>query len=217
MLEVLTGTTWGILLLAFIGMALIVTEFLVKTKGIAGVIGLGSLAMYFYGTTGNSDYSSWMLGLFVIGLLLMVVDGKLIQDGTLATVGVVLMLIAMVVPTNDLALGAGVACAVILGLLTSMLSFRIFPKRDMWERMTLRDRLTKEKGYSTINESFTSLVGKRGVVTSTLRPSGIIEVEGKRYDAISNGTWVQQGTAIEVVSVDGTRILVNELETVQNG
>lgn len=209
MLHVWLESAGVILLLVYIGMALIVTEFLVKTRGVAGIIGLISLCLYFYAVEGGT--SAWMIGLFVIGLLLMIVDGKFIQDGTLATIGLVLMLLGLVFPTNDLLLGAGVASALVLGIMTSFLSLRIFPKRDMWEKLTLRDRLTRETGYSSMNETYSALVGQQGKAMTDMRPSGTIEIDNKRYSAITNGTWVKKNALIEVESVNGTRILVKEV------
>lgn len=190
-------------------MALIVTEFLVKTKGLAGLIGLASLATYFYMT--SASVSFWMIGLFLIGLAMMIVDGKLMQDGTLAAIGLVMMLIGLILPTNDLLLGTGVAFALILGILTSFLSLRLLPKRDMWEKLTLRDRFTSETGYSSMNQTYAVLVGRSGRALTDMRPSGTIDIDGQRYSAVSDGTWVEKGSSVEVESVSGTRIMVRKI------
>lgn len=199
-----------VLLLVFVGMALILTEFLVKARGLAGLIGLLALAAYFYMTAAGVTF--WMIGLFLIGLTLMIVDGKLMQDGTLATVGLVLMLCGLVFPMNDIWLGTGVAFALILGILMSFLSLRLLPKRDMWEKLTLRDRFTSETGYSSMNQTHAALVGRSGRALTDMRPSGTIDIDGKRYSAVSDGTWVAKGSLVEVDSVSGTRILVRKIE-----
>lgn len=210
LIQTLLGSTAVILLLVYVGMTLIVTEFLVKVKGIAGLVGLVCLVVYFYATAEN--LSLWMIGLFFIGLTMMVIDGKFVQDGTMAAIGIVLMLIGLVMPTNDLLLGTGVACALILGFLSSLLSFRFFPKRDIWEKLTLRDRFTRETGYSSMNETYASLVGKKGIALTDMRPSGTIQIDGKRYSAISNGSWVEKGSSVKVESVNGTRIMIGLAE-----
>jgi membrane-bound ClpP family serine protease len=153
-----------------------------------------------------------MVGLFVVGLTMMIVDGKFVQDGTMAAIGVLLMLVGLVMPTNDFLLGTGVACALILGLLSSLLSFRFLPKRDIWEKLTLRDRFTSEAGYSSINVTYQSLVGQKGRTLTDMRPSGTIEVGGKTYSAVTNGTWLKKGSPVKVESVNGTRIMVVEVK-----
>lgn len=202
----LSASTGFLLLFAYIGMTLVLTEFMVKARGVAGLTGLAAFSLYFYAVAGNLSF--WMIGLFVVGLLLLVVDGKLLQDGTLATTGAVFMVIGLVAPTNDLLLGVGVACALILGFLTSLLSFRVLPKRDMWEKLTLRDRFTSEIGYSTMNAAYKELVGRSGKALTDMRPSGTIEIDGKRYSAVTDGVWMEKGSIVEVTSVDGTRIMV---------
>lgn len=210
MFSALLDSTAIILLLVYVGMALIATEFLVKARGIAGLIGLVSMVLYFAAAV--EHLSLWMVGLFVVGLTMMIVDGKFVQDGTMAAIGVLLMLIGLVMPTNDFLLGTGVACALILGLLSSLLSFRFLPKRDIWEKLTLRDRFTSEAGYSSMNETYQSLVGQKGRTLTDMRPSGTIEVGGKTYSAITNGTWLKKGSPVKVESVNGTRIMVVEVK-----
>lgn len=210
LLNALLASTGGIILLVFLGMALIAMEFLVKARGIAGVIGFIALMLYFIGVQGN--VSTWMIGLFFIGLLLLIVDGKFLQDGTLAAIGLVFMLIGLVVPTDDLLLGVGVVSALLLGLIASFLSLRFLPKRDMWEKLTLRDRLTAETGYRSMNQAYSALVGRQGTALTDMRPSGTIEIDSKRYSAVSDGSWVKKGSPIKVQAVSGTRILVEAVD-----
>ena len=52
------------------------------------------------------------------------------------------------------------------------------------------------------------LVGKTGIAISTLRPAGIAEIDGKRIDVISAGTFIEKGEAITVIKAEGMQILV---------
>jgi len=53
-----------------------------------------------------------------------------------------------------------------------------------------------------------TLVGHAGVAETALRPTGKALVDGRRYDVVSEGDFVEQGAAIEVVEVTGARIVV---------
>lgn len=54
----------------------------------------------------------------------------------------------------------------------------------------------------------TSLVGKRGVAVSVLRPVGRADFEGRSYSVESNGDYISAGTEVEVFRVRGNRIIV---------
>ena len=78
--------------------------------------------------------------------------------------------------------------------------------------MTLKDRLTSDIGYNSINERYHELIGKQGRTISSFRPTGTIEVDGEQYSATSGGHWLEANMDIVVTAVDGTRILIKKLE-----
>jgi membrane-bound serine protease (ClpP class) len=52
------------------------------------------------------------------------------------------------------------------------------------------------------------LVGKTGLAITTLRPSGRARIEGKVYSVETEGTFVEEGAALTVTAVHGSRIVV---------
>lgn len=130
-----------------------------------------------------------------------------------------MLLIGLVIPTGSVTFGLIVAVGWITGLLLSFLSLKILPKRDMWERIVLRDSLTKEEGYRSVSDKHLQLVGKTGVTLTDMRPSGTIEIDHQPYSADSGGQWISKGTPVRVVAVDGTKILIEPIreETEEKG
>jgi len=53
------------------------------------------------------------------------------------------------------------------------------------------------------------LQGKTGLVVERFVPSGIVEIEGQRYDVESEAGLLDTGTKVSVVQVQGNRILVH--------
>jgi membrane-bound serine protease (ClpP class) len=51
-------------------------------------------------------------------------------------------------------------------------------------------------------------IGGRGVAETALRPTGKARIAGRRVDVVSSGDFVEPGTAVEVVAVDGARVVV---------
>ena len=47
---------------------------------------------------------------------------------------------------------------------------------------------------------------------STPTTNGRIEVDGKSYDAVSQGTIIEEGAFVEVLSIESNRILVSKVE-----
>ena len=52
------------------------------------------------------------------------------------------------------------------------------------------------------------LVGQHGLVRKQMMPNGQIMVDDRTFDAVSQGTLIEEGTSIVVVTADGNRILV---------
>lgn len=197
----------------FLGTLFLFGELLVKVKGLFAIIGIGIMAMYFsFHITPGSGMGLWVALLYIIGVLLIVIDGKIISDGSIAVLGVFMMILGIAIPAPSLIYGFLVGMALLLGGGASVLFLKVFPSRNVWAKMTLKDRLTGDAGYNSINESYKNLVGKQGETTTPFRPIGTIMIDGNYYSATSDSLWLNAGTTIEVVSVDGTRIFVKQIE-----
>lgn len=55
------------------------------------------------------------------------------------------------------------------------------------------------------------MVGKLGRAKTDLLPSGDVVIDGRRYDAVSNGVAINAGTPIRVIGVDTLRLVVRPL------
>lgn len=62
------------------------------------------------------------------------------------------------------------------------------------------------------NEDMQVLLGRKGVTTSVLRPAGIGDFDGVRLNVVTEGGYIEKGRPIEIVRVDGTKIVVREKE-----
>lgn len=184
-------------------------ELFVKAKGIFAILGIGIMSLYFSYHLENINF--WVILLYVVGLMLIVIDGKAINDGTLAIIGLILMILGLAIPSPSILYGVFAGMGFLIGAFGSLLFVKVFPARSVWKKMTLRDRLTSEAGYNSLNESYKQLVGKRAITITPFRPTGTIEIEGKQYSATSENIWLDKGSAVKVVSVDGTRIVVKPI------
>ncbi len=152
----------------------------------------------------------WMGLVFAVGIGLVILDGKLLNDGTFGLIGLAMMVTAVAIPSPTFLYGLLVSSGFLIGTAASFLFLKVFPARSMWTKMTLKDRLSSEMGYNSMNAEYKGLVGGTAVALTPFRPSGTIEMNEKKYSAISAGSWIDKDTVVVVTSVDGTRIVVEE-------
>ena len=57
------------------------------------------------------------------------------------------------------------------------------------------------QSLTTTEGALFSLIGKEGKTATTLRPSGMIELDGNRYDAYTSGELIENDETIVVIEV----------------
>ena len=187
----------------------LIGEILVNMRGIFALLGIGFITVYF-SVFLATDSLLLMLIVYFVGLLLIIVDGKLVNDGTLATIGLASMIIAVALPAPNLTAGVYGVLGVIIGGAASLSFLKVFKRRKMWGKMTLKESLTSEAGYNPLSEEYGSLLGKDGITLTDFRPVGTVQIKNKTYSAVTNGQWISKDSAVKVIAVDGTKILVEK-------
>jgi len=195
-----------------LGTMFLIGELLVNMRGIFAILGIVFITLYFYAYLNEPANFAILLTIYFIGLILILIDGKLLNDGTLAVLGLVGMVLSVVIAAPDIYAGLYAVIGIVVGVAVSFAFLKLFKRRNMWSKITLKDRLTEEAGYSSINETYEELVGKTGVTMTDLRPVGTIRIDDEEYSAISNAQWVEKDSKIIVEEVDGTRILVKKVD-----
>lgn len=101
------------------------------------------------------------------------------------------------------------------------LFFWAWPRTSMGRKMTVRSVAAEETiGNMQSHQVLDLLVGKTGKTLSELRPSGIVDFEGRRIDAISEGILIAEGLPVVCISAQGGHVVVkpfvaNEFENLQ--
>ena len=103
----------------------------------------------------------------------------------------------------------------LIGLVGSIfgmvLLIKFMVKTKFWERLTAPDSQKKEDGYSN-SFGWESLKGEEGIADTDLHPSGWVRTKGQRLFVLSEGGFINKGEKIVILSVDGNRVLVREIE-----
>lgn len=209
-MDAIFDLTWISLIITGLGTLFLIGEIVVNMRGLFAILGIGFMTVYF---SVNLETNSLiiMLIIYFVGLLLIIIDGKLINDGTLATLGLASMLTAVALASDSFYGGLYAVIGVLIGGGCAFLFPKVFKSRQLWTKLTLKDRLTDEAGYSSMNKQYANLVGKTGLAITDLRPIGTIRIDEEEYSAITNAQWIPRDSHVTVNEVDGTRILVSKM------
>ena len=194
-----------LLTLGFIGL---VVEVLTPGFGLGGTISIMGFGLYFGGNilAGNSNWTS--LALFVVGLILLVAEGMIPGFGLPGIGGIVFIVAGTILAMDNMRTALiSLSIAIIITTVVTIYLLKLGFKSKLFNNIILNNKLDKEKGYLSVN-TMDHLLDKEGITLSELRPAGFIEIEGEKYDALSDGGFVAKNTQIKVVRVEGSKIFV---------
>ena len=177
--------------------------------GIAGVIGIGALALFFGSHVYAGFSNGFVVVLAVLGLLgilweLHVVPGH----GLPGILGVAALFVAVLWAFGLPFFFVGIetiATAIVLTVIAFTLTVRAVPQNAWAHRLALAAAQGPEYVASG---DYRDLRGQSGTAVSYLRPAGIASIGGRRIDVLTEGEFIAQGTPIRVVRVEGARIFV---------
>jgi len=197
-------------LLLSIGFLGLIIEFWTLGWGIAGSIGIISLSLFFGGhiIVGLAGFETIIL--FVIGLLLLSAEIFFIPGFGLAGIGGVTAIIASIFLTFGNIVQATYSILIALGISTIgfFLLIKYIPSTRTWRKFILSTQQKRELGYTVGTKDLKRLIGEGGFAITTLRPSGIVEVDGKKLNVITKGEYIESNTKIKIISVEGNKIVV---------
>lgn len=88
---------------------------------------------------------------------------------------------------------------------------RLFPRTPIGRRLILSTAESHEGGYTAYPKvEYDRLAGAEGLTLTPLRPAGLARINGKKYSVVSAGEYIETDTAVRVVRVEGSRIVVRK-------
>ncbi len=105
----------------------------------------------------------------------------------------------------------GLTIGIIGGLIGLVLLLRLMTKTKFWVKLTAPGVESKSEGYSS-SIGLEDLTGYIGTAETDLRPSGWILVQEQRIFVITEGTFINKGDPVKILSVDGNRVLVRKIK-----
>ncbi len=219
-------------LLFFLGIVLIYLE-LHFMSGVLGILSALCFAIFFWskflgGTAGWLEVMLFTLGLACLALEIFVIPGF----GVFGITGGLLVFAALVMasqtfgnlePNRDFSEAtktmATLSTSIIAVIVMAMALSRYLPSIPILNQMILTP-----PGMNTVTspdeprlhpdlagEHPNRFVGRSGTALTVLRPAGKAQIGHEMVDVVSDGPFIPQGSQIEVLAVNGNRIVVREV------
>lgn len=152
-----------------------------------------------------------IISLFVLALVLFFLE-IFIPGGILAIIGVILLIAACAIAYTDY----GGATAMVIFCISGTLALIMFFV-EIWliqhKRFGKFIRLDNTISGSSLEPQAKAeeIVGKKGEALTKMAPTGMILIDGKKYEAFSQSGLLEEATPVEVVRVDNFRLIVKKI------
>lgn len=148
-----------------------------------------------------------VIALLVVGVILVLLETVL--PGMIAGVVGILCLGAGVVLTY-MRFGSSAGNRVLLGVgftlvIMAILWVRFFPRSRVGQMFVTR------QAVGGLGVEQPDLLNQTGTAMTRLRPSGTALINGRRVDVVTEGPWLECGTQVKVVAVEGLRVVVRSI------
>ncbi len=202
---------WATVLILALGLALIFAEMLtLHSWGVAGIFGGALVALIFaaYITVGAATWVGVLL--FLMGAALLLLETHVLPGhGWPAFTGLALifagLFYALGGPSGGAIYPATVSLVTTVAILVAF--FIYLPRSGVWKRLGQPLRQTALAGYVS-GDDYTAYLGRFGTAVTLLRPSGTAEIDGVRLSVVTEGEFIPEGTPVQVVMVQGSRVVV---------
>ncbi len=101
-------------------------------------------------------------------------------------------------------------CWRLLGILMAVILW-LLSKGKLRSPIILEEEQRKTEGYISSSD-LNYLLGKNGTAVTDLRPTGVGRIDGVNFDVISEGNYISGGTEIEIIKVEGAKLIVRVIE-----
>ncbi len=221
-------------LLLFIGIFMLIIEIKMPGVGLPAITSVLAFLLFFWshflsGTAEILEILLFVAGIILLGLELFVFPGF----GVFGISGVLLILISIVMashtfiwPTQEYEYRQMLSTLIqVVGVLVSVAAGvaivgRYLPSMPLFNKLILRPEpygasleLDDPMAKPVLDgeTSFAFLIGETGRTTTILRPSGKARFGDLLVDVSADGFYIEPGTLVEVVDVQGARVLVKPL------
>ena len=219
-------------LLMGLGMLGLFIEFSHPGFVLPGVVGAACLVAFFGGhyiveLAGLEELLMFLVGLLLLGIELFVIPGF----GLVGMLGIGFILFALVLSLLGLPLSVswdsglvaeafgGVMLSIVIAVFLFFIALRFLPKRRFARGLVLETTLGKaavaddadSADWHSSPTQWSRFLGHSGVAATDLRLAGKATIDGQLVDVVSFAKYIDAGTPVRVIEVEGVRIVVTRV------
>ncbi|MCE4956153.1 serine protease [Macrococcus caseolyticus] len=160
----------------------------------------------------NNQMEALSIVLFVGGITLVILE-LFVIGAVLGIIGMCCIIASFLLIGDNMAqMGFFIAICSMFAIIEWVILVKVMHRTiPLFSQVVLYDSTNKEAGY-TSHDDRSYLLNQIATTLTELRPSGIIIHEGKRIDAVSDGNFIKREKKVRIIEVEGTRVVVRELE-----
>lgn len=218
----LTNPLISLLLMAggFIGLFI---EFKTPGFGIGGTLGIICLGLFFWGHF-LVRLAGWEeLILFTAGVVLLLIEILVIPGfGVVGILGIIAILTSLALSLvgrfelltwQDIQVALSKVTAALIGsIILAVVLLKFFPRTSLGKQVILKSTQESKAGYVAQTPDRHELIGMTGITLTPLHPSGIMLLNNARYDVVSEGSFIEKNAQVNVINVEGARIVVRQID-----
>ena len=148
--------------------------------------------------------------LFIAGFILVGIEMVVPGFGFPGISGIICLIAGILLTAKDIEQGLTITVIVVV-ILAVMLTVVMMVLKRVKSPIVLEEKLQQEQGFLNASD-LEYLVGKEGIATTDLKPSGKCRVEGVEFDVRSEGNFLVKGTKVRISRIHEKNIMVCSME-----
>ncbi len=220
---------WTSFFLVMIGITCLILELKMPGVSLPGVIAAVCFVLFFWSHSSLAGQITWLaILLFILGLILLAIEifvlpgfGVCGVSGLILTFGSLGLVAYGQWPRSRLEwIGFGQAVApfglsLMGAIILAMILVRYLPSIPFVNRLLLQPGgeagVQGEELSAVVNPELANLLGAIGVSATPLRPAGKVQFGEQFVDVVAEGSYVPPGTRVQVIEIEGNRVVVKEV------
>ncbi len=148
----------------------------------------------------------------ISGLIFMTLEAFHPGFGAFGVTGAILLIIGVVLTAKTIGQAFIMTIAILAILAIIFAAFlRSASKGKLNKALVLNHSQNRETGYIG-TEDLNYLLGKEGITTTVLRPSGTADFSGVKLDVVSDSEFIPPNSKVKIIKVEGRRIVVKVIK-----